>query len=516
MQFFFQGAERLGWIYGSPNRLSIVIAAFLLLTIGLWCEGRRFFGNEKIWFCWKTDLFFGLALIALSVALVLTYSRCGWIGYGAGLCFLLWAGRNRREIWAETLAALLLFLICVVLLPEGMDRLSSSWSFDEDHSVRNRLLLWNGTLALIADHWRSGVGFQNFSQTLFLNYLDPRLEFAYGHPLNNYLKVGAGYGLPMLAAFLTILFYSLGCCYRFARRYALAWIAAAGGVLLAWMIHGCFTSSIKDEEVSIPVLLPVVCALGYGVWRAWRVGEVRSWQGKQWGISLGVSVIFCGVMWVAGHQISITKYPWITRKEKIWVNGLEVPYISVQPKRGEAFAQLIFLQPKGMKYDSSYRSLLQPLAAYGVEVFSPAWNGDLQQCAAVISVLQKRRGAQGEKPFFLAGRGDAWDAMQAFIPLTRNLRGVILLSPLEKSAKSAFSFELKNIPPFFILYGGKAPPALLQTAHQWSDRFSKAGIECRAVKLAEKRYFLEECLPTVAETVAIWMKQQANNPTLFP
>jgi O-antigen ligase len=209
-QYFFsdyveavEGVRRILSIYDSPNHLGL----FLGRTIPLLIAAIAFAADRR------RRIAYGLALLPVMAALYLTFSRGAWlVGLPAGLLTIgLLADGQRllagRRIRIAVLASLLVLVLALLaLLPfVGTTRFASLFDLQTGTSF-NRLLIWQGSLRLIAAHPLWGVGIGNFV-TQYPRYMLPAAwrEPVIYHAHDFVLDFWAMLGLPGLAALAWLL-----------------------------------------------------------------------------------------------------------------------------------------------------------------------------------------------------------------------------------------------------------------------------------------------------------------------
>lgn len=176
-------------VFNNPNILAEYLVMIIPLSVSIFWYSKKL--SKKI-------IFLGTTLIMV-LALVLTSSRGGWIGFAfSALVFILLIEKR-----------LLLTLIPIslgglFLLPDSIINRIMSIGNLADSSNAYRITMWEITLDIIRDNWMAGVGFGHlpFKQT-FETYIRTMPTF---HAHNTYLETAAEMGIPGLVAFILFLF----------------------------------------------------------------------------------------------------------------------------------------------------------------------------------------------------------------------------------------------------------------------------------------------------------------------
>ncbi len=210
-------------VFYNPN----ILAEYLIFTIPL--------SVSLLWYSKKLHkkiIFLGTTAVT-TLALVLTLSRGGWLGFAfsALIFILLVEKRFLLSIIPITIGGVL-FLPDVIL-----NRILSIGNL-RDSSNAYRITMWGITTEIIQDNWIAGVGFGHlpFKQT-FETYIRTMPIF---HSHNTYLQTAAELGIPGLIAFLFFLFvlFKYGIIKliknndKYIRIMGAGVISALGGVLL--------------------------------------------------------------------------------------------------------------------------------------------------------------------------------------------------------------------------------------------------------------------------------------------
>lgn len=175
--------------FDNPNIFAEYLTFVLPIALVLYCTDQRWLGRG-VWAAVS-----GLA----ATALVLTFSRGGWLAAVAGVLVL-------GVLWEPKLlvaTAVLVALLPMVASDQVIQRASSIGSL-EDSSNTFRLSIWAAVLAMIRAYWLTGIGLG----TTAFNQVYPHFMLAGTpaiHSHNLYLQLALELGLPGLTAFLWLL-----------------------------------------------------------------------------------------------------------------------------------------------------------------------------------------------------------------------------------------------------------------------------------------------------------------------
>jgi putative inorganic carbon (HCO3(-)) transporter len=240
--------------YDSPNHISLYLGRSVPVALTAAAFGR---GRLR-------RLLHALALAPLLAAIYLTYSRGTWlVGLPAALLFVLLLPQltgRRHGVRALLIGSCVLASGLLALLPVArtarfarLVQLTSGTSF-------LRLVLWEGSLRMIAAHPLLGVGIGNFSAQ-YPHYMLPeawREPLVY-HPHNILLEFWAILGLPGLAAlaWLQVAFWRSGLAlYRRLGDPALrALMLGLMGSMVAFLAHGLVDTAFFLTDLALVFML---------------------------------------------------------------------------------------------------------------------------------------------------------------------------------------------------------------------------------------------------------------------
>src|SRR5690242_9832358 len=185
-----EGFMRIGGTVGSPN----FAAAYL--SISLTCAVSVLFTNLGRLYKWLATATLGLG----SIALILTFSRGGWLALALSLALLCLVTWRRRGLSLKAPIAVLLFL---ALLYVPFHSLIGARLFGDDRgSAESRIPLMNLAFRIVEDHPILGVGVNNFTVAMG-PYLTSEFRAGFLFAVHNkYLLVLAETGIGGLIAFL--------------------------------------------------------------------------------------------------------------------------------------------------------------------------------------------------------------------------------------------------------------------------------------------------------------------------
>jgi len=175
------------------NTVAYVVGPVSAMALGLAVGTRGGRARILLWF----------AVFFCALALVLTKSRGGWLGFGAAFLFLM--ARRRSFMLLVSAAVVGLAVISTDFLRALLiSRVGATTAYDP--SLVGRLVLWDLAWRIGRANWLLGVGMENFRYVKQLFGFPMPLKAGLAFNAHNvYLEVFADLGVAGLAAFIWLL-----------------------------------------------------------------------------------------------------------------------------------------------------------------------------------------------------------------------------------------------------------------------------------------------------------------------
>jgi putative inorganic carbon (hco3(-)) transporter len=255
--------SRVAGTLGHPNKLAVFLNMLLLLNLAM-----LFAAPSR-----RARRLLLVPMAIMGVAMLLTFSRGGWLGLtlGGGLT-LFWC--LFRIVRHRTLTAVILLVAAGAVLvttfaavPAVRQRL-----FEDDYGTAAlRVPMSQVAVNIMAHHPWLGVGLNNYTAVSkqYDNSFD-WVSYAFHRPVHNeFLLIGAEQGVIVLALFLAILGRMLFYLYRIATSRAplLITTTAIGflGGWLGWCLHHQFEYSYTFFSATVWLLFGLIQAMHQGV-----------------------------------------------------------------------------------------------------------------------------------------------------------------------------------------------------------------------------------------------------------
>jgi O-antigen ligase len=223
------------------------------------------------------------AFALMSMAMVMSWSRGGWVGAAAALLVITVLRSRRALITASAIGLLLAYLLLLggaqYLPPSLVQRFSDFMPYlagvdlnavqvtNANWAVIERMAHWQAALGMFTDHPWLGVGMGNYPLA-YPQYAVGRWQDPLGHAHNYYLNVAAEAGVVGLSAYLVLCGACLLQAWRVVRRLGAQrhtgpaqgfWRAVAlgaMGVLVYLSVHNVFDNLfVHSMNVQVALFL---------------------------------------------------------------------------------------------------------------------------------------------------------------------------------------------------------------------------------------------------------------------
>jgi len=236
IEYVFLGYRDLEHRINGPSShvmtYSGLILPFSLMFLLMWVHQRKW---------WQL----GLGLL-ISTALLLTFTRSVWLGWGVAMLVILIATRSKLRYYAYVLPALLLFVIFMPL--PLFSRLVSTFDMSQSSNF-DRLRMLEAGVEIIKDHPVLGVGPANVKEVyaLYKKHDAPRPRPAHLH--NNFVQLWAERGILGLLAYILLFGLFLRECARAWRGPNRMWAQIGVATAVSLAVAGLFEFNFGDTEV---------------------------------------------------------------------------------------------------------------------------------------------------------------------------------------------------------------------------------------------------------------------------
>ena len=392
------------WFY-SPNLAGCFLVMTALFSLGLFIFLLK---RKRVWLRYSAVLPLLTGTVSIFI-LGCTYSRGGYVGFVAGLVFFILCLRSK---WAVLWGGI--FALSLLILENGAARVASAAEISEG-SIMNRLLLWRGGMAVIADHFVSGIGLNSEIGTEYVRWFKPLwLNENYNYLLNDFLTLAAGWGIfaagGILCGVAVLFWWGWRCC-RDERSPLLAGILAA---LAGFAACTLFSNMMFEDLLLYSAAGLAAIAL---IWELIFIIAGRRWKElKLTWIPLSGTVLFCAVFLAACFYVRSCfpyRYRYLT-DEKISLHAM--------PDRGKTAGVVIFATEHLSYYyaNDPIHQVIRPLVEAGYEVYYEGVSGgydDLAKAEKFLDFAVAEAGDRGVTVF-----ADSTGGKQLFIAAVRSGR----------------------------------------------------------------------------------------------
>ncbi len=476
--FSYHFNSRSQWIFDSPNHFATVLGMSLILVGGFqaWLLQQHHFGIRRLLALSCATAFLGV----LSLSLVRTYSRGGWIAFIAGVCVFLCSLHKWRRV---PILLISIFLTLLLLVPDAADR-SNPNAFGTDRSVGNRILVWKGALAMTVAHWASGVGDGRFGDE-FTSWFQPvQMKTRYRTAINNYLTLSAERGIIALWAYLALLSWPLLKAWKIAttRQHVLMLGILAAQVV--YLVSGIFTYTLTIWEVAGPFWFLFALTAAYCL-KPQQSEPVK--LGNAFRPAVFTSTAICMLLLAVGHRLQAASATQSESFNFTTTVGKEAGVI-VRPTHIPASGVILWVHGQGGSIHEDGRDTLRYLAEKGFVVISVNYRNNGMDGLQDIRALSKwvLRQSEFEKlPFFLAGSslGARLSILVACDDPSPRLKAVASLA-------AAAEWPFPELSPVEHLYDLQAPLLIIHGSQDKVNFVEQAYVLEKFCKRYRKKYEL--------------------------
>jgi O-antigen ligase len=226
--------SRVSGTFGHPNSLAGYLVMLVLINLSLFWAPVSPKVKVALW----------LTLVLMGTALILTFSRAGWLALGVAAMFSLylsafrWIRHRALSFFVSLAMVFILFIVSVGLITPLRQRL-----FLEDYgAARTRIPLIEVAVNIIGHHPWLGIGLGNYTMAAPDYDVTPEgISYEFPRPVHNeFLLIAAEQGLPALGLFLVIVLYVVAQLFRLSQSRTdpfLPYLAIGLlGTLCAWSV----------------------------------------------------------------------------------------------------------------------------------------------------------------------------------------------------------------------------------------------------------------------------------------
>lgn len=381
MQFWFD----------TPN----VCAAFLCMTIFITLGLQQFFPYKKK-YCKIFSIIIFCAITFQMFLLARTYSRGGYVAMFVALCFVWYLSKNKLFP-----ACLLIFCGIVFFVSNGVERVSSITK-TSDGSILHRLLLWEGGTGIIANNFISGVSPDYPGKQYAMWYQPLWLDEKYSILINDYLTIGASYGLFILFGYLSIILFLIWLSIKIQNKTDGFFVACLIGAVIAYSISAFF-SSFYLWNVSWLYYSLLAVLLGFILFMT--ISKKIKITKFDIAIPLTFAATVCIVIFFLGTIVN-ARLPYTFQEICFQEKNLKI--YEAHPQYIESKANIIYLfNPKHKTLRDEIRFTVRPLLLQGFTVFIAEVDSGLNGLSVAEQVIKYSfKNIDNDKPVFIVGRGD--------------------------------------------------------------------------------------------------------------
>lgn len=280
MVYRFEGLYREQLWFSTPNLAACFLVMAIMLCIGLFLD----FIKQKNSYSQIIAIVWAGAAIVSQLLLVCTYSRGGCVAFAIGLSVLIFMIRSK---WLFLFGGC--FALFLMLVEKGVNRVGTISEF-ADGSIRNRLLLWKGAMAMISDNCHTGINSFAKLGGEYAAWFQPLwLDEQYKLMLNDFFTIACAWGIWLSGGILFIIVFIIYWGWQTQRRSKSPLLAGIICGVIVFLVCGIFNNVAFDYVYLFSVfLLILITAL---VWSTVFAIKNRCWNWR----FLWIPAVFVGV-----------------------------------------------------------------------------------------------------------------------------------------------------------------------------------------------------------------------------
>ncbi len=354
--FRFMGVYREQLWFDTPNLAACFLAMLIVICIGLFLSMIK---RENI-YCKIAAIVPATVALTGQFLLVCTYSRGGYVSLICGLLALLWLTRSK---WIFVFAGT--FITFLLVVENGAARVGTMGNIN-DGSIMNRLLLWRGSLILIADKWAFGWGGIFSSGGEYTTWLQPAsVNEAYASMLNDFLTIACSWGTIVAggATFIILLLILYGhYVQKIMNDDLLAGVLAA---VICYILCASFSTMFVDKTLQWFLIGLAAIIIIYVGCTACRRKLKMAFRNV---IIIGVlTFVICLSLVVTGKTIK-RHYPYRHKTHSFSVNGKNISFELAEPT-GTVRGTFIICVSPSLNTSQYIREIVRPLLLKGFSVY---------------------------------------------------------------------------------------------------------------------------------------------------
>lgn len=236
---------RLQGFYGSPNILAMYIAPGFLACVLMGSEYWSTWDKNK-----KMVAVCSLALLAYALLASVSLGSIGGVIVSLS-CVLFFSVQSQKnpQLWNKLWITMLTCVLLVNVALGASALLLDAWEMGRT-SFAARLIIWQVSLAMLADHGLWGLGVGNF-QDVYLSYQNnypPFLEWAVPHPHNILLATWLWAGIMGIAGYMLLWWWAVT---RSGKDQSSLVVRVALAIMAYAILHGLWDNTLWRNDAAV-------------------------------------------------------------------------------------------------------------------------------------------------------------------------------------------------------------------------------------------------------------------------